>query len=59
LLNLITLFGIEAAQLILDIEARLPAHVQQVLAFNVQLSSQCINTDFLSLQAELLEETTP
>ena len=54
LLDGITLFGIKAAQLIFHVEAGLAAQVEQVFALHVQFARQGVDTDFLSLQAELL-----
>jgi hypothetical protein len=50
----IALVRIQAAELVLDVDAGLAAQVEQVFALHVQLASQGINADFLSLQAELL-----
>jgi hypothetical protein len=50
LLNHVALFGVQAAELVLNIEAGLTTRVKQVFPFDVQFTSQRINTDFL-LQA--------
>jgi hypothetical protein len=48
------LFRIKAAELIFHVEAGLAAQVEQVFALHVQFARQGVDTDFLSLQAELL-----
>ena len=53
-LNGITLFRVEAAQLVFHIDAGLAAQVEQVFALHVQFARQGINTDFLFLQMLLL-----
>jgi hypothetical protein len=45
---------IQAAQLILYIETRLLAQIEQVFAFDVQLPGQLVNANLLTLQAALL-----
>jgi hypothetical protein len=56
--NSIALIRIQATKLILDVNACLPAQIDEILALDVQLSRQGINTGFL-LQAELLYSDLP
>jgi hypothetical protein len=53
--DLVTLFWLDAAELILDVNTVLAAQVEQILALQVQFSRQSVKTDllFLLLQAEL------
>jgi hypothetical protein len=53
LLDGVALFGLKAAQLAFDIDAGLAAHVHQVLAFDVQFTSQYVNSNLLALQTRL------
>jgi hypothetical protein len=48
------LFGIKAAQLVLELDPMLAAKVQQVFALHVQFTRQGVDTNFL-LQAALLD----
>jgi len=50
----ILLVGVEAAQLVLEVEPVEPAKVQKVLTFHVQFAGQDVNTNFVFLQAGLL-----
>jgi hypothetical protein len=54
----ITLVGIQAAELVLDIDTGLAAGVDEIFRLNVQLARQRIDTDFI-LQAKLLYTTSP
>jgi hypothetical protein len=54
LLDDIALLWVEAAELVLDVEAGLAAQVEQIFALHVQLARQGINSYFLSLQEPLL-----
>jgi len=49
----VTLFGIEATELILHIDVGLLTQVEQVLALHVQLAGQDVNTHFFLRQAAL------
>jgi hypothetical protein len=51
---LIALFWIQAAQLILDVESRLAAQVEQILALQVQFARQCVDANLLFLHRQLL-----
>jgi len=53
LLKNVALFGIEAAQLVLNIKTRLLTKIEQILALHIQLAGQDVNSYFLSLQAIL------
>jgi len=55
LLKLIALLRLQAAELVLDVEPRLFAQIEQILAIDLQLARQCVYTNFLSLQATPLE----
>jgi hypothetical protein len=54
----IALLGIQAAQLVLDVNTVLAAQVEQVFALHVQFTRQSINPNFLFLQAQLPVRTT-
>src|SRR5436305_1994345 len=54
LLKLIALLRLQATELVLDVEPCLFAQIEQVLAIDLQFPRQCVNPNFLSLQAALL-----
>ena len=56
--SLVALLGVQAAQLVLDIHSPLAAHVEQILAVDVQLARQRVNTDLFFQQAALLRGRT-
>jgi hypothetical protein len=59
-LNGVTLFGVDAAELVLDIDPGLAAHVEQVFALHVEFARQGVDAYFLFLlQAELLCRLSP
>jgi hypothetical protein len=49
LLDRLALLGVQTAQLILHVEAKLLTHVEQVFALHVQLLGQRVNADSLCL----------
>jgi len=50
----VALVGVQATELILDIDAGLTAQVKQILALDVQFARERVDTNFLFLQAQLL-----
>jgi hypothetical protein len=50
----ILLVGIQAAQLIFQVQTCLTTHIQQVLTFHVQFTSQGVYANFILLQTGLL-----
>jgi hypothetical protein len=57
--DLIADLGINAAQLVLHVDAGLATQIEQIFALHVQLASQRIDANFLFLQAELPVVTLP
>jgi len=52
--DLIALFRIQVTELVLDIQAKFTAQVEQILALHVQFARQNVDTHFFFLQAGLL-----